>query len=232
MKKETAQKLLTFSEKEYDTYALEFSDSRPFFWRELGFLKKYARTEHAILDIGCGNGRILNLFGNKNIRYTGIDSSKELIEIAKKNRGNRGRFLHANALSLPFKDESFDTVFSIAVLHHIPSKKFRNTFMSETYRVLKPRGTFVFTTWNILQWRFFKVHAIHTLKKLIGRSDMDFGDTILSFGQLKRERYVHAFTKKSLRRLLEKNGFTISSIKEAKRKSGYANLVIVARKKD
>ncbi len=232
MKKETAQKLLTFSEKEYDTYALEFSDSRPFFWRELGFLKKYARAEHNILDIGCGNGRILDLFGSKNIRYTGIDSSKELIEIAKKYRGDRGRFLHANALSLPFEDKSFDTVFSIAVLHHIPSKKFRNTFMSETYRVLKPRGTFIFTTWNILQWRFFKVHTIHILKKLVGRSDMDFGDTILSFGQLKRERYVHAFTKGSIKRLLKKHKFTVSSIEKVKRKSGYANLVIIAKKKN
>lgn len=230
MKKDTADRLLAFSEKEYDTYAQEFSDSRPFFWRELGFLQKHARMEQKILDIGCGNGRILDMFNNKNIQYTGVDSSKELIEIAKDQRGDRGVFVHANALTLPFEENTFDTVFSIAVLHHIPSKNYRNMFMSEAYRVLKPRGTFIFTTWNILQWRFFKTHAIHTLKKIIGKSDMDFGDTILTFGQLKRERYVHACTKRGLKKLLKKNGFVTQSIKEVKRKSGYANFVVIAKK--
>ena len=231
MKKETAQKLLKFSEKEYDTYAREFSDTRPFFWRELEFLKKYARMEHTILDIGCGNGRLLNLFENKNITYTGIDSSKELIEIAKKYRGDKGTFMHANALSLPFQDMTFDTVFSIAVLHHVPSKQFRKRFVSEAHRVLKPDGTLVLTVWNIWQWTFLKDHFIHFLKKVLGSSDLDLWDVIILFGQKKRRRYVHAFTKRSIRKLLEKNNFSISSIKEVKRRSGYANLVVVAKKK-
>ena len=125
----------------------------------------------------------------------------------------------------------FDTTFAIAVLHHIPSKKFRTRFVIETYRTLKPRGTLVLTVWNIWQWRFFFAHLKHISKKMLGLSDLDFGDTILSFGQMKRKRYVHAFTKKSLRRILEKNGFTVSSIKEAKRRSGYANLVAIAKKR-
>ena len=231
MKKSTAQKLLKFSEEEYDTYAREFSDCRPFFWRELEHLNKFIKNGDEILDIGCGNGRLLNLVGDKNINYTGIDSSKELIEIAKKNHNGRKTFLHANALSLPFQDKTFDTVFSIAVLHHVPSKQFRTCFVSEACRVLKPKGILILTIWNIWQWRFFKIHALHMIKKLIGRSDLDLGDTIISFGQKKRQRYVHAFTRRSLRRLLEKNGFSVSSIKEARRQSGYANLVVIAQKR-
>ena len=60
---------------------------------------------------------------------------------------------------------------------------------------------------------------------------MDFGDTILLFGQQKKQRYVHAFTKRSIQKLLKKNNFSVSSIKEVKRRSGYANLVIIAKKK-
>ena len=205
MKESTAQKLLKFSEEEYDTYAQEFSDCRPFFWRELEHLNKFIRNGDKILDIGCGNGRLLNLFENKEIDYTGIDSSKELIEIAKKNYSNERNFIHGNALSLPFQNKTFDTVFSIAVLHHVPSKKFRTCFVT--------------------------THILHTIKKLVGRSDLDLGDTIISFGQKKRQRYVHAFTKRSLCRLLEKNGFTVSSIKETQRRSGYANLVVIAQKR-
>lgn len=231
MKKSTAQKLLKFSEKEYDTYAREFSDCRPFFWRELEPLKKYAKDEQNILDIGCGNGRLLNLIEGRNVSYTGVDSSKELIELAQRYRGHKGRFLHANALHLPFADATFDTTFAIAVLHHIPSKQFRTRFVIEAYRTLKPRGTLILTVWNIWQWRFFATHLKYIFKKIFGFSDLDFGDTILSFGQMKRKRYVHAFTKKKLHRLLEKNGFTVSSIREAKRKSGYANLIAIAKKR-
>ncbi len=231
MRKDTAKKLLKFSEEEYDTYAREFSDCRLFFWRELEHLNKFIKNGDNILDIGCGNGRLLNLFENKDIDYTGIDSSKELIEIAKKNYGKQRNFIHANALSLPFQDKTFDMVFSIAVLHHVPSKKFRACFVSEANRVLKPKGTLILTVWNIWQWRFLKTHIIHVIKKITGRSDLDLGDTIISFGQKKRQRYVHAFTRRSLRRLLEKNGFTVSSITEAKRRSGYANFVVIAQKK-
>jgi SAM-dependent methyltransferase len=230
MKRETAEKLLAFSEKEYDTYAREFSDTRPFFWRELEFLEKYARTGKNILDIGCGNGRLLDVFKSKSIHYTGVDSSKDLILLAQKYRGEKGIFIHANALSLPFQENTFDIAFSVAVLHHIPSKEFREQFVREAYRVLRPEGILILTVWNILQWHFFRVHLVHSLKKMIGMSDMDFGDTILSFGQLKRERYVHAFTKRELRKLLQRQGFTISSTEEIKRRSGYSNLVVVAKK--
>ncbi len=231
MKKETAQKLLKLSEDEYDNFSSEFSNTRQFFWRELEFIKKYAKKGSKVLDIGCGNGRLLNLFKDSSINYTGIDSSKKLIEIAKKYRKGKEIFIHGNAVSLPFENETFDTVFSIAVLHHIPSKKFRKQFISEAHRVLKKDGTLVLTVWNTAQKRFLKKHVYHFIKKIFGFSDLDFGDLVLTFGKDKRKRYVHTFTKTGLKTLLKKGGFAITSIQEVKRKSGYANLVIIAEKK-
>lgn len=229
MKKDTAQALLKLSEEEYDVYASEFSSTRPFFWRELEFLKKYIHEGDRVLDVGCGNGRLLDLFEGTAITYTGVDSSKELIAIAEKERGAKGTFVHASALSLPFADNSFDTVFSIAVLHHIPSKEYRMQFVSEIKRVLKPGGTCVLTTWNILQWKFAKAHAIHFFKKIFGLSPLDFGDVIMSFGKKKRKRYVHALSKKGLQKLFEKNNFLDITLKEVQRKSGFANYVVIAR---
>lgn len=230
MKKETAQALLKLSQEEYDEYASEFSSSRQFFWDELKFLKEYANSGDNLLDIGCGNGRLSDMFENKNIRYTGVDFSKELIEIAKKERGKNKRFIQANALKLPFKDNSFDTVFSIAVLHHIPSKENRKKFLSEAHRVLKPNGICVLTVWNTLQWRFIKIHKKHFLDKIRGLSDLDFGDMIIPFGKNKRKRYVHTFTKRELQKLFKRNNFSNISIQEVKRESGYSNLVIIAQK--
>lgn len=218
------------SKKEYDEYASEFSNSRQFFWDELKFLKEYVNSGDSVLDIGCGNGRFSDLFKNEDIDYTGIDFSKQLIEIAKKERGKNGTFVQASALSLPFKDSSFDKVFSIAVLHHIPSKEKRKKFISEIHRALVPSGICVLTVWNTFQSRFIKTHVEHSLKKVLGRSNLDFGDMIIPFGKQKRQRYIHSFTKTGLRRLFEKSGFSNISVQKVKRKSGQSNLVIIAQK--
>lgn len=218
------------SEKEYDEYASEFSNSRQFFWDELKFLKEYVNSGNSVLDIGCGNGRLSDLFKNEDIDYTGVDFSKQLITIAKKERGKNGTFVQATALDLPFKDSSFDKVFSIAVLHHIPSKEKRDRFISEAHRVLKPNGICVLTVWNTFQSRFIKTHVEHSLKKVLGRSNLDFGDMIIPFGKQKRQRYIHSFTKTGLRRLFEKSGFSNISVQKVKRKSGQSNLVIIAQK--
>jgi len=230
VKKETAEKLLTLSREEYDMYASEFSGTRKFFWRELEFLKDYIALNDKVLDVGCGNGRLLDLFEGTSIEYTGVDSSKELIAIAKRERGASATFVHADALSLPFKGNSFDAVFSIAMLHHIPSKENRVKCITEVYRVLKPGGVCVFTIWNTLQWRFAKAHFNFFIKKLLGVSDLDFGDMIIPFGKKKRKRFVHTPTKRELQKLFEKCGFSDIVIQEVKRNSGFSNYVITTKK--
>ena len=230
MKKDTAKELLRLSKDEYDVYASEFSNTRKFFWRELEFLKDYVKNGDTVLDIGCGNGRLVDALDNADIKYTGVDFSRELIAIAQDERGDKGTFIHANALSLPFKDNSFDTVFSIAVLHHIPSKVNRLQFISEAHRVLQTGGTCVLTVWNTFQWRFVKTHIIYCFKKFFGGSGLDFGDIIIPFGKEKRKRYIHTITKRGIQKLFEENSFTDISIQEVKRKSGYANFVVVAKK--
>ena len=230
MKKDTAKALLRLSEEEYNVYASEFSTTRPFFWKELEFIKEYVEQGASVLDVGCGNGRLLDVFENTEIEYTGIDFSKELISIAQNERGTKGTFLHGSALALPFDDNSFDTVFSIAVLHHIPSKEYRQRFVSEAYRVLKPGGICVLTVWNTLQWKFAKTHFIHAMKKLCGLSDLDIGDMIIPFGKEKKQRYIHSLTKREIQNVFRNNKFSDISVDEIKRKSGYANYIVVAKK--
>jgi len=151
--------------------------------------------------------------------------------LQKKNRESKGVFIHADALSLPLEDNSFDKVFSVAVLHHVPSKENRMQFISEAYRVLKPGGVCVLTSWNTLQWEFAKTHMNHFFKKIFGLSKLDFGDMILTFGKEKRKRYIHSNSKRGLRKLFEKSNFSNITVQEVKRKSGYANFVVVAKKK-
>src|SRR4030042_5532013 len=209
MKKEQALYLLKKTKEDYGSIAEDFSSKRGKMWQEFGFLKGYVSSGDKILDLGCGNGRLSELLQEKNIEYFGIDNSKELIEIARK-KYPYGKFEIADALDLPFPINFFDKVISIAVLHHIPSEELRLQFIKEAKRVLKPKGLFIVTVWDLLQRKtswglLFK----YTLLKLIGKSKLDFGDIFVPWkiSQEKyTQRYFHCFTKIGLKKIVEMAG--------------------------
>jgi len=69
-----------------------------------------------ILDVGCGTGwftrRTASLHG---LHATGIDLNAEWLALAR-SRDVRSTYLQADALTLPFADDSFDHVLSVAAL--------------------------------------------------------------------------------------------------------------------
>lgn len=91
-----------------------------------------------VLDAGCGTGRhsyYASLFGAE---VTAVDLSAA-IDVARRNTESTGRVqtVQADLYHLPFAEESFDFIYSIGVLHHLPDPEgaFRNLL-----RYLKPGG--------------------------------------------------------------------------------------------
>jgi tRNA (uracil-5-)-methyltransferase TRM9 len=148
MNKKKATRLSDMTRDSYDVFAAEFSASRADFWPELAYLAEHAVPNSRVLDIGCGNGRFYPLLAERNVDYTGIDNSVGLLAIAHEQHPFV-TFMHGDATKLPFPDRSFDTVFSFAVLHHIPSRELRREFVREAARVLRPNGTLVLSVWNL-----------------------------------------------------------------------------------
>jgi cyclopropane fatty-acyl-phospholipid synthase-like methyltransferase len=73
-----------------------------------------------VLDIGCGTGEHAFLAAQHGLEVTGIDSSRNAIEIAKRKAHERGlnvRFLVHNALDLASIGEQFDTVLDSGLFH-------------------------------------------------------------------------------------------------------------------
>jgi len=234
MNKNYAEYLLVKTRRDFDQIAQEFSRSRAYLWEELIPLIRYIQPKDKVLDLGCGNGRLLSGLKDKEVEYVGIDSSERLIEIAKaKYQGEeRSKFLVVEALTLPFRDNHFDKVFSIAVLHHIPSDNFRLDFLKEARRVLKPKGLLILTVWNLRQtWSLLK----YTILRIFGKSELDPGDVFWpwrsSESKVAVERYVHCFKKKELKELVKKAGFRIKEIGFLSRgKTKEANIYLVAEK--
>lgn len=203
-------------------------------WEELAPLAKYVQAGEKVLDLGCGNGRLFTMLKEKNIEYLGIDSSDKMISIAREKHGSAGaKFLTVEALDLPFPENYFQKIFSIAVLHHIPSEEFRLKFLTEIRRALKPRGFLILTVWNLRKnyWLLLK----YTILKFIGKSKLDSGDVLWpwknSGGQTVVDRYIHCFTLKELERLTRKAGFEIKETGFLDRgKSKKANIFLIAEK--
>lgn len=95
------------------------------------------QSDNTVLDVACGNGRLLNMFEDK---YTfngyGTDISDKMIEQAKTLNPSM-KFSIASCEKLPFADNTFDLITVCAAYHH-----FANVinFAKEAHRLLKSNG--------------------------------------------------------------------------------------------
>jgi SAM-dependent methyltransferase len=69
-----------------------------------------------LLDIGCGTGNNLQIFSEKWCSLTGMDSSREKLEIARQRYGDRVELISGRAEDIPFSDNEFDIVTIINFL--------------------------------------------------------------------------------------------------------------------
>lgn len=101
-------------------------------------------SDKDVLDLGCLDGLLGELFVQRGNRVTGIDASTRAIEKAK----TRGLVAKVGDLSqtFPVESASFDVVFAGEVIEHVGDV---DHFINEVHRVLRPRGTLIVTTPNL-----------------------------------------------------------------------------------
>ncbi len=106
--------------------------------------KKYSH----ILEIACGTGRVTKHLASS-LRYdtlTATDLNQDMITVAKDKVPDKDiKWFQADALELPFVDNSFDLVVIQFGIMFFPD---RATGLAEAYRVLKPGGKLIFNTWD------------------------------------------------------------------------------------
>lgn len=99
---------------------------------------------HAVLEIGSGSGAIAEQLARERdgIALTATDLDPVMVTAAADRlRGAPGvAVVPADATALPFSDESFDSVVSCLMLHHVIDWE---SALREVCRVLRPGGLFV-----------------------------------------------------------------------------------------
>lgn len=113
-------------------------------------LKAYLLAAHHVkgelLEIGCGEGRGMELFTKQVDRYLAIDKIEAVVnKLSKKYPTVDFRQAHVPPLE-GIADNSFDVAVAFQVIEHLEDDRF---FLEEVHRVLKKGGHFIFTTPNI-----------------------------------------------------------------------------------
>jgi 2-polyprenyl-3-methyl-5-hydroxy-6-metoxy-1,4-benzoquinol methylase len=98
----------------------------------------------AILDFGCGCGRVLRRWHNLDARICGTDLSKSAIKWCRAHLPFAEVDVNRLEPPLAYGDASFDLVYTMSVLTHLPIKT-QLAWRDELGRVLRPGGHLVLT---------------------------------------------------------------------------------------
>jgi len=166
MKPAKSQAILQQTKDIYNRIAGDFSNTRYQNWGGFDDLAEYVEPGGRVLDLGCGNGRLAEIFTESKISYLGIDNSEELIRIAQEKFKDKpwAGFEVGDALTYPsppnqgggrggsgIKAEEFDLVLMVAVLHHLPTVALRLQALENARAALKPGGRLIISNWNLWQ---------------------------------------------------------------------------------
>lgn len=94
--------------------------------------------KHRVLDLGCGTGRWTKYVADRAGFVEAVDPSKAVFSAVRLlEKKTNVRVSQAGVDNIPFADESFDFVFSLGVLHHIPDTR---AALHKLVQKLKPGG--------------------------------------------------------------------------------------------
>ena len=132
------------SDSDYDTryirIAAQTAKDHKIEGRIRTFDRRYDLDDKAVLEIGSGRGYLQDLVDD----YTGIDISPTVKRFYHK------KFVLGSATAMPFADNSFDGIWSIWVLEHVPNPE---QALREARRVIRDQGViYLYPAWNCTPW--------------------------------------------------------------------------------
>lgn len=138
-------------------------------WRKKSVKLASPSNQTKILDVACGTGDFAFEFEKYSSDIIGLDFCEEMLEIARKkaHKNNSSvKFIQGDALSLPFKDETFDIVSIGFGIRNVDDIK---KAITEMYRVLKKDGKII-----ILEFGQPKNFFIRLLYKIYSKYIMPY----------------------------------------------------------
>lgn len=176
-----------FEQDDYLNYLKEKKALQENFTNRLKIIRKY-KKKGKLLDIGCAYGYFLEIAA-KHFDSEGIDLNKETIQHVTK--AHNIKAIYKDFLKTKFIKNSYDVVCMFDVIEHL--KKPRE-YISKIHSLLKHDGLLVIETGNI--------------DSVLAKIQKD------KWRLVKPPLHLHYFSKESIFKLLDSNGFKIKEIKD------------------
>jgi ubiquinone/menaquinone biosynthesis C-methylase UbiE len=169
-----------FDKVEYERYSDEFKYK---YLPSIANFNEYKNKK--VLEVGVGLGTDILQFAKNGALAHGIDLTNKAIELTSlrfSQNGLSGVFKTATFTEIPFKDDSFDLIYSFGVLHHSEETQ---EGIDEIYRVAKPGGEitcmlyhkgFKYYIRKLFLYGVLKGEYLrHTSQEIINRHSEDYG---------------------------------------------------------
>lgn len=156
------------------------------------------QPEMQVMDVGCGSGIYSQFLIQLGASIIALDYSKEMLISCQNalNNFDNSKFLllQGDTLKLPISEKKIDLLIAIGLLDYISDIE---TVLQEYFRVIKPGGQIIFTIpKRISPFFLLRMRNIGFLRRNI----------------FKLPYLVTTMTKKQLKKITEKNGFSIKRI--------------------
>ena len=154
---------------------------------EIAFVLDRIKPSDSVIELGCGYGRVLGRLESNVMSITGVDSSYASLKAGSISLANTPGLHLAlmNAVSLGFKDKSFDKILciqnGISAFHVDPLSLIR-----ESVRITRPGGSALFSSYSDKFWddrlAWFRVQSKHGLVGEIDWSATHDGEIVCKDG--------------------------------------------------
>jgi len=197
-------------------------------WRRAAVKSLEIRTGDIILDVATGTGDLALLAISRRANVVGIDLSRQMLSCAvskvrKKSLGIHYTVVQGDALSMPFRNESFNGAMAAFGIRNMENLE---VFLSEMYRVLNPHGRFSVLEFSMPESFLFKWIYLSYLTYVVPV----IGGLIS--GDYKAYRYLRDSVKgfpapKILEGIMEKRGFRVVCVRSLF--GGIAHLYLIEK---
>lgn len=222
MQQSTIRQLISLTSHFYTTVAESFSATRQQAWTGFARLEPYFQTDSPphILDLGCGNGRLLTFLSQhvSQLTYTGLDVTASLLTEAQRtvarlfpNQQHHfiqtdfiGTLVDSQPIFSTVPNQFFTHSCAFGVFHHLPTLDLRIKLLQELIAVTRDGGYIIISLWQPLnQPERFLAKAKNPTDYGIEQSELSPNDLLLGWqNQSKAVRYCHSFTDNEITSLV------------------------------
>ena len=203
-------------------------------------VNRYLKDGMNLLDIGCWNGKFLNMVSKAlpGVKISGVDLEDQALSIARVAMP-AGNFTNGSVYNLQLSEGSFDVATFWAVIEHLPKGR-EIEALKDIYKVLKPGGClFLMTEYNhplskLFDPAYFLIGHRHyskeQLAKMLNAAGFVVGKMITKGGFWEGFSILSMYFFKHILRRPFKNWYFDERVIDEYRGTGFNLIYVIARK--